>query len=283
MRLTKSEIGAALPAQFLTHLNSLFLQALPVLLGLTVLLWLSARASYRFIETFPDDVPEKAELLAGARAQWLMWWPLLAFGVLYAVLVFLLAPLTAIAAAFIVGFVPFLIALFHNQPALDAPFAAAEVLRARRRREPPDPERWLATYRKVKERRRRLGLLRYVMLVLVLALAGIGAWGYVTVDRVLAVRLQAIAMEDDIKQALGLQVTVFTQTPPCVPACTLYLIPPPGMKAPEAKQLIVKTQQALQQRGERRAWRIEVKTGEGPLLAEGEYSPPARPMQSRSR
>ena len=262
-----------MPAQILAQTNPIFLQVASVMVALTLLLWHSARVSRRFIATFPDDLAEKPELLAAARLQWFMVAPLLALVIMYVVLVFLLAPIAALAALFVVALAPFLIVLFVNQPALDAPYAALETLRARLRHQQPDPQRWLAQYCKLKERRRRLGWMRYVMLVLVLILAAMGVAGYVTIDRVLGVRLQALAMVEDVKQALGPQVTVFTQTPPCVAQCTLYLIPPPGMKAPEAQKLAATAQQALRQRRERRAWRIAVKTGEVQPLAEGEYRP----------
>lgn len=263
-----------MPAAFVNEINRLFVHVVPVLAAFLLLLWLLARASERFIASFPDDVPEKPELMRGARSRWFLWSPLVAMAAMYGMILWALAPLSAMVLAALLLLLPMVVLSFGNQAAFDAPFAATEVLRARLGRKAPDPERWLAQYRLLKIRRQRIGVLRQAMAVLMALLVVTGVYGYVKVDRVLAVRLQAMAVAEALKADLGTGsgVTVFSQTPPCVPVRTMYLIPGGSTNKAQAEKYVAAVVEWLGVRGEKRPWRVKVKTGDGPPLAEGTHS-----------
>lgn len=262
-----------MPADLLAAINQFFLVVAALMLLLTIALWFSARGSYRFIATFPDEVPEKAELLHGERSLPLVWLPLLGLLVMYAMMVWLLAPLSGVILGFTTMLAPFIIIAYANQAAFDAPFAGSVARRARLARQTPDPEPWLAQYRKTRARRQRLGILRHVMVALLAVLLGMGVFSATTIDPMLSMRLKARVLENDLRASLNrLDLTIFTQTPPCVPVRTLYLIPGPDMKKPEAQALVGQVVKWLTERGERGPWRIQVKTGDGPPLAEAAYA-----------
>ncbi|MEN6548680.1 MAG: hypothetical protein ABFE07_21745 [Armatimonadia bacterium] len=263
-----------MPSEFLNEINRTFLQVIPVLVEFVAIVWLAAWVSERFIATLPDDVPEKAELLQGARNRWFIWAPLASLAVMYAMIVYALAPLSGVVLGAFVMLLPILLMAYANPAALDAPSAAVEVLRARLRRQAADPERWVARYRLLKARRQRLGLLKWAMAALMALLAVMGVYGYVTVDRVLAMRLQAQVVEEALRADLStsFEGTIFSQTPPCVPLRTMYLIPGKDLSKAQAQSQVERVVKWFGERGERWPWQVRVKTGDGPPLAEGEYA-----------
>ncbi|MEN6304666.1 MAG: hypothetical protein ABFD96_18185 [Armatimonadia bacterium] len=260
-----------MPVAFLNEINRLFLQVVPVLAAFVVLLWLLARASERFVVSFPDEVPEKPELLRGTRNRWFVWAPLAALATMYAMIVWAMAPLSGMILAALILLLPMVLMAFGNQASFDAPFAATEVLRAKLGRRAADPQRWLTQYRMLKARRQRLGILRHVMAALMVLLVVMGVYGYVTVDRVLAMRLQARVVEEALKSEMGLEWTVFSQTPPCVPLRTMYLIPGKNLSKAQAESEVARVRKWLEERREPRPWQVKVKTGDGPPLAEERY------------
>ena len=255
-----------MPHAIAASLTHTFVQVLALTVLLAAGMACSRAASLRFLATFPDDVPEKSELLRGA-GHW--WWVLnlpVSMVVFYVIFMLLFAPLSGIVVAALIVLAPLVwFILAHDNAALDAPFAAFEGLRARLQRREPDPQRWLAQYRRQAARRRSLSVLGYLMLVLVLLLAIVGAYGYVAFDRVIASRVRSMAIAERVQQQMGpVAGTIFARTPPCVKEPTLYLVPPPNVtpQAVEAsKQQAVKS---LAQLDPEHRWQVVIRTGEPP-------------------
>lgn len=198
----------------------------------------------------------------------------------YGILVGLLWPLAAITAAVVLAVAPMLVAERLNPAVTDAPLAATEVLLAKAAGREPDPQRWLSRFRLQQQRRERLRILQLMLYVALALLIVTGLAGSLTIDPVLANRLQVMGLEQELRVPLAGQFdgTIITQTPPCVPVNTVYLIPGRDLKAPDAQRLVNTVTQWLAARQEPRAWRVAIRTGEaGPPPAESLY--PGRTSQ----
>lgn len=269
-----------MPPAFLTEIHRVVLPLGAVVAIGTLLMWLSTRASHRFIQTLPDDVPEKPALLRATSAPWQLLAPLLGLLVGYGILVLFLWPLAAITAAVVLAIAPALLAERLNPAVTDAPLAATEVLLAKAAGREPDPQRWLRRFRAQRQRRERLRVLQIMLYATLLLLIATGGAGSLTIDPVLANRLRVMGMEQELRVALAGQFegTIITQTPPCVPVNTVYLIPGRDLKGPDARRLVNSVTQWFAARQEPRAWRVAIRTGEaGPPPAESLY--PGRPSQ----
>lgn len=260
-------------AELLREINRAFVQTLPLVVGLMAVLWVVARASERFVATFPDEVAEKTELLQGTRSRWFVWSPVAALVVMYGMIVWVLAPVSGIILGAFILLLPLVLLAFGNQAAFDAPFAALEVMRAKLGKRSAEPERWLAQYRTAKARRQRLGVLRQFLAAMMVLLLSMSVSAYISLDRVLAMRLRAQVLEQALKAELGnsFEGTIFSQTPPCTGLRTMYLIPAKDPGKAQAQRDVDRVVKWLAERQERWAWAVQVKTGEGPPVAEGTY------------
>jgi hypothetical protein len=177
-----------------------------------------------------------------------------------------LLPLTALCANILIVLVTVVVLMFRHMDSLDGTFAGVELRLSK------DFGKWLQRHRARLQRRRKLGWLRYVMVALLVLFVAVAAAGIATIDPVLAVRLHSMGVAEQVQRELGPQIgTVFSQTPPCVSLPTLYLIPTGKMDKPAAAAAAERLAQALAKREERQRWRIVVKTGDGPPLAERPY------------
>lgn len=251
-----------MPQSLLCQVNPWVLQLFASFMAACLLVGLLARASHRFIQAFPDDTPEKPELLQASGSLWFLLWPVVAIGVFYALLVWALAPLLAFVGLVLALLTPLLVLMLRHRDAyLDAPFAAVEVMAARLTRRPPDPQRWLTQHRRQVERRRRLAVLPHIMLALMIALVLVGAAGYISIDRVLAARMRWMTVGENVQQQLGLPAgTVFARTPPCVDKPTLVIVPQSKIPREQAKSLQEQAQTILRQLDPRQEWQVGVVT-----------------------
>lgn len=234
---------------------------------LALLLLLVSRQSVARLTAAPD-FPEKTQLLRGARLHWVIF-PLaglVGLAIMLLVLDWFLLPLTALCANFLVVLSTIVMVILRHGDSIDGLFAGLELRFSR------DFNTWLKRHHTRLRRRRTLAWLRYVMLALLALFVVVAVAGFATVDRTLAVRLHSMAVAEQVQQELGPQAgTIFSQTPPCVSLPTLYLIPTADMNRTAAAAAADRLAQMLAQRQEKRQWRIVVKTGEGPPLAERQY------------
>ena len=234
---------------------------------LALLLLLASRQSVARLTAAPDFL-EKAQLLRGARLHWFIF-PLaglVGLAIMLLVLDLFMLPLTALCANFLVVLSTLVVVIFRHGDSLDGLFAGLELRFSR------DLNSWLQRHRARLQRRRKLGWLRYAMVALLALFVMVTVAGYVTVDRTLAVRLHSMGVAEQVQQELGPQAgTILSQTPPCVSLPTLYLIPTADISRTAAAAAADRLAQMLAQRQEKQQWRIVVKTGEGPPLAERQY------------
>lgn len=251
-----------MPQSLLNQLNPWMLQLFSIFLAGCLLAALCARASHRLLQTLPDDTPEKPELLRASGSLWFLWWPPVAIGLFYTLVVWALAPLSGFVVLALALLMPPVVLMLRGRTAyLDAPFAAVEVVAARLARRAPDPQRWLAIHRRQVERRRKLAVLPHIMLVLMIALAVLGAFGYVSIDRVLAVRVHSMAVAEKVQQQMGPSAgTIYSRTPPCVKQPTLIIVPPPKVSLDQEAALQLQAEGLLHQLDPRHHWEVGVYT-----------------------
>lgn len=252
-----------MPQSFLNQINQSMLQLLAIFVCGAILVALVGRASRRFIASFPDDTPEKPELLRASTSPWVLWPPLAALACFYALLVWAHTPILAFVVMVLVLLTPLVLLMVRGRNEyLDAPFAAVEVMAARLTHRPPDPQRWLVQHRRQVERRRKLAVLPFVMLALMVALALLGVFAYATIDRVLAVRLHSMAVAEQVQTQMGTSAgTIFSQSPPCVKQPTLMVVPPPNVTAAQVSKLKAQATNLVRQLDPKQQWAVKVITG----------------------
>jgi len=250
-----------MPQSIANPINLSAWQLTGALLALSVVLFAVSRYSLSQLAQ-ASDFPEKRDLLRGARLLWfvLPLAGLVGVGAMVLILNVYLLPLTAFTAGAMIVLTTIVVMIYRHADSMDGLFAGVEMRLAR------DFDTWLQRHRARLERRHRVGWLRHVLAIGRVPYAIPAVAGYVTVDRTLATRLHSMAVAETVQRELGPQAgTIFSQTPPCVLAPTLYIVPSPGEAASVTERTWQKSAALLKQLDPGQKWRVVIRTGETTL------------------